>query len=99
MAWTKHNPSSVIYASERDQGYSQTKPEALYQEVESMGESLTAECSPWERNSEWYPAVTFRKSVLGLILRQKFEYIAATGYFQILAISCSTAYDFQHVAR
>ena len=64
-----------------------------------MKGSLTAECSPWERNVEWYPAVTLCKSVLGLVLSQIIEYIAATVYFQVFAILFSTAYDFQHVAR
>ena len=64
-----------------------------------MKGSLTAECSPWERNSEWYPAVTLCKSVLGLVLDQIIEYIAATVYFQIFAIFSCTAYDIQCVAR
>ena len=64
-----------------------------------MKGSLTAECSPWEWNSEWYPAVTLCESVLGLVLCQIFEYIAATVYFQIFAIFSCTANDIQRVAR
>ena len=64
-----------------------------------MKESLTAECSPWERDVERYSTITLCESVLGLVLLQKVEYVAATVHFQILAVFSSTAYDFQHVAR
>lgn len=56
--------------------------------VRSSYEGLTAKCSQGKWNVKWHPAVTHGKSELRIDLVQVTENVAATLYFQILAVFC-----------
>ena len=60
---------------------------------------LTAECPQRERNVEQQAAVAVAKGELGLVPGQEMEYVAAAADFEILAVFCAVACDFEQVSR